>query len=118
LITTNGIDTAAGTSHLVLAAQRGNVYATTTGNTNITAQIVAANQVVTAGNILSMTNKTLVSPTITGTPTVNGAVVASQVAVPASATATGSPGQWAADTGFVYVCVAANQWRRAALETW
>ncbi len=72
LITTNGIDTAAGTSHLVLAAQRGNVYATTTGNTNITTQTVPANQIVTAGNILSLTNKTLVSPTITGTPTVGG----------------------------------------------
>lgn len=72
LITTNGIDTAAGTSHLVLAALRGNVYAATNGNANITTQTVPANQVVTAGNIVTLSNKTIQSPTITGTPTVGG----------------------------------------------
>jgi hypothetical protein len=39
-------------------------------------------------------------------------------AVPASATAAGKPGEWAADNDFFYVCVADNAWRRAALQTW
>jgi len=39
-------------------------------------------------------------------------------AVPASATATGSPGQVAYDASYIYVCVAANTWVRAPLTTW
>lgn len=37
---------------------------------------------------------------------------------PASATAGGDPGEIAWDAGFMYVCVAQNQWKRAALATW
>jgi hypothetical protein len=37
---------------------------------------------------------------------------------PASATATGTAGEICWDSGFVYVCVAANTWRRAALASW
>lgn len=40
------------------------------------------------------------------------------VSVPASATANGTAGQIAYDSGFIYVCVAANTWVRAALSTW
>jgi hypothetical protein len=39
-------------------------------------------------------------------------------AAPATATAAGTPGQVAYDSGFVYVCVAANSWRRSALTAW
>jgi hypothetical protein len=38
--------------------------------------------------------------------------------VPASKTAAGLPGQVAVAAGFVYVCVAANQWQRAPLADW
>lgn len=38
--------------------------------------------------------------------------------VPASANASGTPGQVAYDSNYVYICVAANTWKRAALETW
>lgn len=49
----------------------------------------------------------------------NGNPVGVKVAVPAaSATATGTPGQWAADASWFYVCTAANTWVRAALATW
>jgi hypothetical protein len=41
-----------------------------------------------------------------------------RVAPPASATAAGAPGQIAYDSDFVYVCVAANVWRRASLSSW
>jgi hypothetical protein len=40
------------------------------------------------------------------------------VAVPASATATGKPGDFAYATGFMYICVAANTWERVATSTW
>jgi hypothetical protein len=41
-----------------------------------------------------------------------------RVAVPASATAAGSIGQWSADESYLYICVATNAWRRVALTTW
>ncbi len=42
---------------------------------------------------------------------------ASSVA-PSTTTSTGIAGQVAYDSGFVYVCIATNTWRRAALTTW
>lgn len=47
-----------------------------------------------------------------------GYPVGIKVSVPASATAAGSPGQWAADSSWIYVCTATNTWVRAALATW
>lgn len=38
--------------------------------------------------------------------------------VPASATATGTAGQIAADASYLYVCVATNTWRRVAISAW
>ena len=40
------------------------------------------------------------------------------VSVPASATATGSIGDIAADASFLYVCHATNTWKRVAIATW
>ena len=37
---------------------------------------------------------------------------------PASATATGNAGDICWDANYVYVCVAANTWKRAALSSW
>ncbi|MDH5478613.1 MAG: hypothetical protein OEY50_09800, partial [Nitrospinota bacterium] len=37
---------------------------------------------------------------------------------PASASEACSAGEIAWDSGFVYVCVATNTWKRAALSTW
>lgn len=54
----------------------------------------------------------------TGSVTVNGNPVGTKVTVPSSATSTGSVGQWAADTNYFYVCIAANTWVRAQLATW
>ena len=39
-------------------------------------------------------------------------------AVPASASAAGFKDQITHDTSYIYVCVAANTWKRAALSTW
>lgn len=40
------------------------------------------------------------------------------VTVPASATATGTAGQVARDSSYLYVCVATNTWKRVGLSTW
>jgi len=40
------------------------------------------------------------------------------VAAPASASATGTSGDWAIDADYIYVCTATNTWKRAALATW
>lgn len=46
---------------------------------------------------------------------------ATQIALstpPATATSTGIKGQLAYDTDYLYICVAANTWKRSALTTW
>lgn len=40
------------------------------------------------------------------------------VSPPSAATDPGTTGQIAYDTAFIYVCVATNTWRRAALSAW
>ena len=37
--------------------------------------------------------------------------------VPATATASGSPGQFAYDTSYLYICIATNTWMRVAIAT-
>lgn len=37
---------------------------------------------------------------------------------PASAAATGTAGDWAYDSNYIYVCVATNTWKRVAIATW
>jgi hypothetical protein len=54
----------------------------------------------------TLTNKTLTSPKI------------SSGTVPATATSTGTVGQVQWDANYIYVCVATNTWKRAALSTW
>lgn len=49
--------------------------------------------------------------------TVNS-ITLSTSSAPGSAGATGSPGQIAWDSGYIYVCVANNTWKRAALTSW
>lgn len=40
------------------------------------------------------------------------------VGAPASASASGQPGQWSYDAEYYYICVAANTWLRTSLATW
>lgn len=40
------------------------------------------------------------------------------VGVPASASATGTAGQWAQDADYIYVCTATDTWKRVAIATW
>ena len=39
-------------------------------------------------------------------------------ATPASASATGTAGMIRYDANYIYICVAANTWKRAAISTW
>lgn len=41
-----------------------------------------------------------------------------KVAVPASAGATGTVGQWAVDANYLYLCHATDTWKRVAITTW
>lgn len=48
----------------------------------------------------------------------NGFSVQNGATAPANSTATGTTGQIAFDTNYIYVCVANNTWKRASLSTW
>ena len=50
--------------------------------------------------------------------TISGQSVTQQVSAPASASSAGSPGQTSYDSSYFYVCVSADTWKRAALNTW
>lgn len=41
-----------------------------------------------------------------------------KVTPPANASSTGTTGDWAQDTGFIYICTATNTWKRVAIATW
>jgi hypothetical protein len=41
-----------------------------------------------------------------------------KVSVPATKTSTGTIGQWAAETGFLYICIATNTWQRCVIADW
>lgn len=49
---------------------------------------------------------------------VDSATPGSIVSVPSTATSNGIAGQMAYDASYVYVCIATNVWKRAALSTW
>ena len=50
--------------------------------------------------------------------TISGQSVTQQVSAPASASSAGSLGQTSYDGSYFYVCVSADTWKRAALNTW
>jgi hypothetical protein len=64
----------------------------------------------TAGGFLTMGSGNLQGPDWSGTITV-------LVTAPASGSDTGTAGQIAYDSSYLYVCVAANTWKRSALGT-
>ena len=48
----------------------------------------------------------------------NGTLSISNTAAPAAITSTGSRGEIRYDSGYIYICVATNTWKRATLNTW
>lgn len=84
------------------------------GNLITGGALTTANAFTTAGNFaLTLTQIGATNVTL---PT-NGSLVA-WVGVPASAIAAGTAGQAAYDSGFLYICVATNEWERVAVATW
>ena len=41
-----------------------------------------------------------------------------RVSAPSTASSTGSLGQWAVDSSYLYVCTATNTWKRVAIASW
>jgi hypothetical protein len=69
--------------------------------------------------VYSNNNETFVlSPD--GNVTITGKVITQggAASTPASAGATGTAGEIRWDSGFIYICVAANTWKRVAIATW
>ncbi len=73
-----------------------------------------------------LTNKTLTSPTI-NTPTIatpaisNATLTTPKIAsggAPAAANSTGVAGTIAWDSGFLYICISTDTWKRVAIATW
>ena len=50
--------------------------------------------------------------------TIEGVQPGEVVSAPGTASATGLPGQMAYDSTYIYVCVAANTWKRVLVESW
>lgn len=88
-----------------------------TGNAmSFGSQKVGAIVTLTAGN--AITQLTLAGAAGAQTATVAKDLILPAPTVPASAAATGTAGTVSWDSGFVYVCVATDTWKRAAIATW
>lgn len=78
-----------------------------------------SNSVTGSGDSVLATNPTLNGVTISGLAVVSGDTLRiTTEKTPASATATGTKGDACWDADYIYVCVSANTWKRAALSTW
>jgi hypothetical protein len=101
-------------------------------NTSITGDLIFGNDAgvvsgtgVRSGNLLRLQNAGTNALTVdlsgnltaTGRGSFTGLRLVSPT-VPATASSSGTAGDMAWDSGFVYVCTATNTWKRAALSTW
>ena len=75
----------------------------------------SANIAVNTVNQLSITSTTA---TFAGAVTIAGTVIHTLSATPASASATGTVGTMSWDASYIYICTAANTWKRVAIATW
>lgn len=69
----------------------------------------------------SAANTLAAALTIAGALTLNkatGALIVTTAQTPATAAAAGIVGTICWDSGFIYVCVATNTWKRVAIATW
>lgn len=48
----------------------------------------------------------------------NGTIAISNTAAPTTAASTGRKGELRYDSNYIYICVATNTWKRAAIDTW
>lgn len=65
-----------------------------------------------------LTNGNTSNLSITANSITVNAITVSNTFTPASASAAGTKGQIVWDANYIYVCVATNTWKRAAIGTW
>lgn len=82
-----------------------------------TANSITNNALVTVTNLFANTNVPHVTVGNNALSTANLVVRSVPANVPLSSGASGVQGQVVYDAGFVYICVATNSWKRAALST-
>ena len=80
------------------------------GNVNVAAYI-------TTNGLTNYSNINLLAA-LSGAITIGGNLTVSNVYVPTANNSVGSTGQLTYDSNYVYVCIAANTWRRANLAIW
>lgn len=69
-------------------------------------------------NLIAGMGVTVVDSNGTAAVSADTSLVGFHVAVPASSSSSCSAGNWSYDANYIYVCVAANTWRRSALSSW
>jgi len=100
-----------------------NIFAPTSGN-GVFNNFSVSPIINQTGGANGISRGLLINPTLTSAADfraleiTGGKFVLPVAAAPASATAPGTAGEFRITTGFIYVCVAANTWVRAALATW
>jgi hypothetical protein len=73
------------------------------------------NKKITVKNVFTNTPNTSVNGTLTVS---SDSVIVTTSQTPATAGATGTTGEIAWDSDYIYVCVATNTWKRVAIATW
>jgi hypothetical protein len=112
----------------------GNSYTLPTATTSIlggvkidgTSITINGSGVITANNTYTLPQAGISSLGVLGgvkvdgsTITINNGVISSgAISAPATATSVGIQGQIAYDSTYIYICIATNTWKRAALSTW
>jgi len=94
------------------------LVSTANGNTHLN-YLLGGNNYVTHKSTSGTYFRQFASPTYTSVLGIVGTNIIFYVTkTPASAAAAGTTGTIAWDTNYIYVCVATNTWKRAALSTW
>jgi len=83
-----------------------------TGSINSSGNI-SSSGTITSGGALSVTGAIIATGAISGTT-----LKLTSTATPANSSSTGVTGQIVWDANYIYVCVATNTWKRAAIGTW
>jgi len=79
----------------------------------------AGGQIGVALEVVRATGQVIASHdlTVTGTLTANGSTILT-THTPSSSSDTGTTGQIAWDSSYIYICTATNTWKRVAIATW
>jgi hypothetical protein len=126
-----GVLNTTGSDQVFIGSDAGDICTTGTQNTVLGSQadlaansdnnsiVIGYNAVGLGSNTTAIGNSSTTSTKLFGTVSLTGDTVnVATQKTPASATATGTKGDIVHDTNYIYVCTAANTWKRALLSTW